>query len=148
MDSIKKRSTVLIDGKIPLYNMITMQASNIAYFLLALYMASKHLPGSELVFFVFIVSLVHHSSAYNTAWFWFDIVVACSVTILLACMYVPLADFTNPLFLTGLSISFVAFFLFVTSGTKYESKKFEYYHSLWHVLTALSFFLILKSLNK
>jgi len=128
--------------------LLGIEFTNLSYFFLALYMASKHLAGAQLVFFVFVVSTLHHFFAYNRNWLWFDIFVATSVTIFLAVLYVPLGNFFSPLFLSGVGIFVIALFLFYTSGTNYNSTKFEVYHGMWHVLTALSFFLILKSEGK
>jgi hypothetical protein len=128
--------------------LVGMQFSNLSYFLLALYMASRHDTGASLVFFVFAVSTIHHFFAYDRNWLLFDIFVATSVTILLSIVYVPLGNLSNPLFLSGIGIFVIALVLFYTSGSNYNSTKFEVYHGLWHVLTALSFFLILKSEGK
>lgn len=128
--------------------MMGMELTNLAYLFLALYMANRRDTGAALMFYVFAVSTIHHYYAYNRAWFWFDIFVATSVSILLACIYVPLGKTTSPTFLSALIIGALAIALFLNSGSDYTSTRFEMYHGLWHVLTAISFFLILKSAGK
>lgn len=126
--------------------MAVMEFTNLAYLFLALYMASRRDAGAALVLMVFIVSSVHHFFAYNRSWFWFDIFVACSVCLILAYMYLPLSIFdTNFMFVCSIVLFALALILFFSSGVEYTGRKFEMYHGLWHVLTAASFFLLLKS---
>jgi len=138
----------LQNGFISPSKMMIMELSNLSYLILALYMASRHYKGAALVFFVFAVSTIHHYFAYNKAWLYFDIFVATAVSILLAFLYVPLENTASPTFISAIIIGGIALSLFFTSGTEYGSTKFELYHGLWHVLTAISFFLILKSDGK
>lgn len=144
----KKMKPPLQNGFISPSKMMTMQLSNLSYLLLALYMASRHYKGAALVFFVFAVSTIHHYFAYNKAWLYFDIFVAIAVSILLAFLYVPLENIASPTFISAIIIGGIALSLFFTSGAEYGSTKFELYHGLWHVLSAIAFYLILKSDGK
>jgi len=125
--------------------LMVMEMSNLAYLLLALFMASKHYAGASLVFFVFAVSTIHHYFAYNQSWLKFDMFVATAVSVLLICLYVPLANYTSTTFLCALFIAIIAFWFYFNSGIEYGSTKYELYHGLWHVLTAASMYLILIS---
>lgn len=130
---------------IPHQKMMIMEISNLAYFFLALFMASKNYTGATLVFFVFAVSTIHHYFAYNRSWLMFDMFVATAVSILLIFLYVPLANYTSTTFLCALIIALIAFWFYNNSGIEYGSTKYEIYHGLWHVMSAAAMYLILIS---
>ncbi len=73
---------------------------------------------------------------------------ASAVCLILAILYVPKANLTSPTFLLALVCLAVALYLFFTSGTQYQTTRFEVTHGAWHILTGPSMFLVLKSEGK
>ena len=123
---------------------IIVALTNIAYFLLALWLWRTHHPYGWILVAVGLMSTLFHLQPHSKLAFWGDIIVANVSILYLAYIYG-----THAINSTYLQLSFFTFalavFLFADSGDDRESSKYIWMHGTWHVLTALALYFIVKS---
>ena len=129
--------------KEPISNII-VASTNIAYFLLAFWLWRTHHPYAWILVLVGSVSTFFHLEPQSKFAFWSDIVVANVSILYLA--YIYGAHSINPLYLRLSFLTFaVSVILFADSGDNRDSPKYIWMHGLWHILTALALYFLVKS---
>jgi hypothetical protein len=123
---------------------VVVAISNLAYVLLAYWLARKHF--SEFAWILLVVALVStyfHLQPTNNWAFYFDIAVATLSTLLITSKLLPYVT-PSPLFVFTVAILVTSTLLWLESGTDRETNKYVWMHSAWHILTALGMFLLVQ----
>lgn len=118
--------------------------SNLAYVLLAYWLARKHF--SEFAWILLVVAAVStyfHLEPDNYWAFYFDCAVATLSTLLITSKLLPYV-LPSPLFVFTVALLVTSTLLWLESGTERESNKYIFMHSAWHVLSALGMFLLVQ----
>ena len=129
---------------------VLVAASNVSYFLVALWLHhTGHKYGWMLVV-VGLVSMVFHLIPDERVAYWTDITVANATILWFLAVYGFASHHTNyQLVFASLGVFLVGLVLFETScknsDCNRETNKYAVMHSLWHGLTALALFLLVKS---
>ena len=123
---------------------VVVAISNLAYVLLAYWLARKHF--SEFAWILLVVALVStyfHLQPTNNWAFYFDVAVATLSTLLITSKLLPYVT-PSPLFVFTVAILVTSTLLWLESGTDRETNKYVWMHSAWHILTALGMFLLVQ----
>ena len=129
--------------KEPISNII-VALTNIAYFLLAFWLWRSHHPYAWILVLVGTISTLFHLEPQSKLAFWSDIIVANVSILYLA--YIYGAHAINPFYLRLSFLTFaVSVILFADSGDDRDSVKYMWMHGLWHILTALALYFMVKS---
>ena len=123
---------------------ITVALSNLAYVALAYWLAKKEfIIFAWLLTFVALVSTYFHLNPNSESLLYFDVSTAVLSSIICFLHFLP---YVKPSFLFVFTVGLVVTgtLLWWESGEERESSKYVWYHSLWHVITALSLFLIIQ----
>jgi len=123
---------------------IIVAASNISYFMLSYWMWKHGLHLWWVLVIVGVVSTIFHLEPSSKSAYWTDILIA-NIAILTFLMYYrrSLHDKTTIFYATSTFI--VSLFFFFDSGDDRVAGRYVVMHSLWHVLTAISCYLYVKS---
>jgi len=123
---------------------VIVALTNLAYVALAYWLAKK-----EFLFFAWIltivaaVSTVYHLNPNSEKLLYFDIATAVLSSIICFLHFLP---YVKPSFLFVFTVGLVVTgtLLWWESGEDKDCSKYVWYHSLWHLSTALALFLIIK----
>jgi hypothetical protein len=123
---------------------VIVALSNLAYVLLAYWMAKKHF--SEFAWILLVVAAVstyfHLDPSSNWAYY-FDVAVATCSSLLITSKLLPYVT-PSPLFVFTVALIVTSTLLWLESGVERETEKYVWMHSLWHVLTALGMFFLVQ----
>jgi hypothetical protein len=118
--------------------------SNLGYVLLAYWLAKKHFRQfAKILLVVAIVSTYFHLNPENDWGLILDCITASLSSTIVFYKILPYVQ-PSPLFAFTVSLSVTSFILWLESGTDREESKYVWMHSAWHILTALSFYLIIQ----
>ena len=123
---------------------IIVALSNLAYVLLAYWLAKKHFS-----YFAWILLVVAAVSTYfhlqpSSYWaFYFDIAVATVSSLIISSRLLPYVT-PSPLFVFTVAVIVTSTLLWLESGEERETNKYVWMHSAWHILTALGMFLLVQ----
>jgi hypothetical protein len=118
--------------------------SNLAYVLLAYWLAKKHFR--EIAWIVMVVALV---STYfhlnpNKDWtLYLDVITAVLSALLVFYRVLPYVV-PSPLFAFTVGLVITSSLLWWEAGSDRECSKYVWMHSAWHILTALALFLLIQ----
>jgi hypothetical protein len=116
----------------------------LAYVLLAYWLAKKHFQHfAKILLVVAVVSTYFHLNPANEWGLILDVITASISSILVFHKFLPYVQ-PSPLFAFTTAVSVTSFVLWMESGTDREHSKYVWMHSAWHILTALSMFLIIQ----
>jgi len=123
---------------------VIVALSNLAYVALAFWLAKKEfIFYAYLLFAVAAVSTYFHLNPNSENLLYYDIATAVLTTIICFFHFLPYVK-PSPLFVFTVALAVTATTFWWESGEDRESTKYVWYHSLWHVLTALILYLIIK----
>ena len=118
--------------------------SNLSYLALAYWLARK-----EFMFYAWLltgvaaVSTYFHLNPNSENLLYFDVATSVLSTIICFLHFLPYVK-PSPLFVFTVSLAVTATLLWWESGENRECSKYVWYHSLWHVFTALTLYLIIQ----
>jgi hypothetical protein len=123
---------------------IIVALSNLAYVLLAYWLAKKHFSYfSWILLVVAAVSTYFHLQPSSYWAFYFDIAVATVSSLIISSKLLPYVT-PSPLFVFTVAVVVTSTLLWLESGEDRETNKYVWMHSAWHVLTALGMFLLVQ----
>ena len=123
---------------------IIVALSNLAYVVLAYWLAKKEfIAFAWILAFVASVSTVFHLFPNSDTLLYFDIATAVLSSIICFMHFLPFVKPT-PLFIFTIALVVTGTLLWWESGEDRNCSKYIWYHSLWHVITAFSLFLIIQ----
>jgi hypothetical protein len=123
---------------------VLVALSNIAYVILAYWLARRHFRE-----FAWVVLVVAGVSTYfhlnpNQDWsFYLDCIIASLSSSLVFHKMLPYV-IPSPLFVFTVGLIVTSAILWWESGNDREAPKYVWMHSAWHILTALGFFLLIQ----
>ena len=123
---------------------IIVALSNLAYVLLAYWLAKKHF--SEFAWILLVVAAVStyfHLQPASSWALYFDIAVATGSSLLISSKLLPYVT-PSPLFVFTVALIVTSTLFWLESGEDRETNKYVWMHSAWHVLTALAMFLLVQ----
>jgi len=123
---------------------VIVALSNLAYVVLAFWLARKEfMLYAYLLFAVAVVSTYFHLNPNSENLLFFDITTSVLTIIICFLHFLPYVK-PSPLFVFTVSLAVTAMTFWSQAGEDREHSKYVWYHSLWHVLTALTLFLIIQ----
>jgi hypothetical protein len=123
---------------------IIVALSNLAYVMLAYWLAKKHFSYfSWILLVVAAVSTYFHLQPSSYWAFYFDIAVATISSLIISSKLLPYVT-PSPLFVFTVAVVVTSTLLWLESGEDRETNKYVWMHSAWHVLTALGMFLLIQ----
>jgi hypothetical protein len=123
---------------------VIVALSNLSYVFLAFWLARKEfIFYAYLLFAVAIVSTYFHLNPNSENLLYFDIATSVLTSIICFLHFLP---YVKPSFLFVFTVGLVvtATTFWAESGDDRECSKYVWYHSIWHVLTALTLYLIIQ----
>jgi hypothetical protein len=123
---------------------VIVALSNIAYVALSYWLAKNDFTFyAALLIIVALVSTYFHLNPDSENLLYFDVAVAVLSSIICFLHFLP---YVKPsfLFVFTISLTVTATLLWLESGDDRACSKYVWFHSLWHVLTALSLYLIIQ----
>ena len=123
---------------------VLVALSNIAYVILAYWLARRHFRE-----FAWVILVVAGVSTYfhlnpNQEWsLYLDIVIASLSSSLIFHKMLPYV-IPSPLFVFTVGLISTSAILWWESGSDREAPKYVWMHSAWHILTAVGFFLLIQ----
>ena len=124
---------------------VIVALSNLAYVALAYWLAKKQFTFyAGLLIVVALVSTYFHLNPDSENLLYFDVAVAVLSSIICFLHFLPYVKPTY-LFVFTVALTVTATLLWLESGEDRSCSKYVWFHSLWHVLTALSLYLIIQS---
>lgn len=123
---------------------ILVALSNIAYVILAYWLARRHFKNfAWVVMIVAAVSTYFHLNPSNDWSLYLDCIIASLSSTLIFHKMLPYVT-PSPLFVFTVGLIVTSAILWWESGTDRESSKYVWMHSAWHILTALGMFLLIQ----
>lgn len=123
---------------------VIVALSNVSYVALAFWLSRKEfIFYAYLLFAVAIVSTYFHLNPNSENLLFFDIATSALTTIICFFHFLPYVK-PSPLFVFTVALAVTATTFWWESGEDRESAKYVWGHSTWHVLTALTLYLIIK----
>jgi hypothetical protein len=114
-----------------------IQVSNLSYFFVALLLYKKKDSNANLVLIVFFVSALHHAFPSNRVLQRFDGTIA-NLCLLFLLPYYLTHKKKSFLYWASCQVFAFSICLYVLCGDEYKSTRYIVYHSLWHIVSALS----------
>jgi hypothetical protein len=123
---------------------VIVALSNLAYVALAYWLAKREFTFyAGLLIIVAAVSTYFHLNPDSENLLYFDIAVAVLSSIICFLHFLPYVK-PSLLFVFTVGLVVTATLLWAESGEDRNCSKYVWYHSSWHVLTAISLYLIIK----
>jgi len=123
---------------------VIVALSNLAYVALAYWLAKREFTFyAGLLIIVALVSTYFHLNPDSENLLYFDIAVAVLSSIVCFLHFLPYVK-PSLLFVFTVGLVVTATLLWAESGDDRNCYKYVWYHSSWHVLTAISLYLIIK----
>ena len=127
-----------------------VQWTNAAYLLLACYMLCNRRKHGELVFLVFLTSVLHHAFPYNMQLQRVDGIVACTTLFFIIPHYLLSRRYQKKnsvltcwKFWLSCELFIASLYFYVSSGNDPSVQNYVTNHSLWHITSALALFVML-----
>jgi hypothetical protein len=123
---------------------VIVALTNLAYVALAIWLARKEfIVYAWILALVASVSTVYHLYPNSESLLYFDVAVALLSGIICILNFLP---YVKPTFLFVFTVGLVTTgtLLWWESGEDRECSKYIWYHSTWHVITALALFLVIQ----
>jgi hypothetical protein len=119
-----------------------IQVTNLCYLTLSLFMKFKNEPHSFLVFYIFLVSFLHHAYPKDRQLQRLDGTLANLSLLVLLPTFLSRKQKKSIFFWLSIELFALSLFCYVSCGDDFTSTKFVAYHSMWHVTSAFSLFLM------
>ena len=119
-------------------------ASNISYFVLAYWMLKNKLDLWWVLVIVGIVSIVFHLEPDSQRAYWTDVAIA-NLSIIVFFFHYRKSIHSNVFIFFSAASFIVSLYFWFFSGEDRQSRRYVVMHSLWHVLSAISCYLLVKS---
>ena len=124
---------------------IVVAGSNLAYVALAYWLVKRKFTlYAWILLFVAAVSSYFHLFPDSDSLLYFDIATAVLSSLVCFFHFLPYVK-PSPIFVFTIALITTATLLWLQSGEDRECSKYIWFHSAWHVMTALSLYLLIKS---